>query len=468
MNEKITAKRIAKNLTYSVLAQGISLATSFVLGFIVPKFISPYQYAYWQTYVLYITYVGVLHFGLLDGLVLRYSQYDYEQLDKPRIRSQFRLLFTFLLICSCVTFIFAVRLFEEPNTSIIALIAVGIIIKNLLTYASYTFQITNRINRYATLIVIDRVIYAVLIIILLLLKVDNFIWYCIVDLASDLIGVLLTAVYSRDLYFGPMISLVEGCREVKRNLSAGAFLMLSNFSNNLLMGSARMVVQWHWSVLVFGQISFSFSLSNIFLVFITAISVVLFPSLKRMDQNELPLLYEKIRNVVTPLLNVGLLLFFPGSFILKIWLPQYQDSLVYLGVLLPIVVYLSKTSLLTNNYLKAYRKEKALFLINISTLVIAFITFLGSAYFLDNLNILIYSIVGMIVFKSIITEIVIMKVLKINLYKDFIIEGLMTIVFIISTQYCSFINGLFLYFFAILVYLFINWRNIVQIMKKRK
>ena len=34
---------------------------------------------------VHVGYVGVLHFGLLDGIVLRYSQYDYDELDKPRI-----------------------------------------------------------------------------------------------------------------------------------------------------------------------------------------------------------------------------------------------------------------------------------------------------------------------------------------------------------------------------------------------
>ena len=88
-----------KSLTYkillSVLAQFISVVTSFILGFIVPKFIDEYQYAYWQLYVLYAGYVGLLHFGLLDGLVLRYSQYDYNELDKPLVRSQVRILFIF-------------------------------------------------------------------------------------------------------------------------------------------------------------------------------------------------------------------------------------------------------------------------------------------------------------------------------------------------------------------------------------
>ena len=95
MAEKITTKKFASNVIISLAAQIISMAVSFVTALIVPRFIDEYQYASWQIYVLYAGYVGVLHFGLLDGLVLRYSKYDYDELDKERLRSQFKILLLF-------------------------------------------------------------------------------------------------------------------------------------------------------------------------------------------------------------------------------------------------------------------------------------------------------------------------------------------------------------------------------------
>ena len=86
MPKAITTKTFAKNVILSIVAQIISLSISFVTTLIVPRYIDEYQYAYWQTFVLYAGYVGILHFGLLDGLVLRYSKYDYEELDKARLR----------------------------------------------------------------------------------------------------------------------------------------------------------------------------------------------------------------------------------------------------------------------------------------------------------------------------------------------------------------------------------------------
>ena len=96
MAQQITKKRLASNIIISITVQLISMAVSFLLTLIVPKFIDEYQYAYWQTYVMYVGYVGILHFGLLDGIVLRYSQYDYEELDKARIRSQLHVMLVFM------------------------------------------------------------------------------------------------------------------------------------------------------------------------------------------------------------------------------------------------------------------------------------------------------------------------------------------------------------------------------------
>ena len=107
MAKKITTKKFATNVILSITAQIISMAVSFILTLIVPKFIDEYQYAYWQMFVLYVGYVGVLHFGLLDGLVLRYSKYDYEELDKKKILSQLQILLSFISILSAIAVIVA-------------------------------------------------------------------------------------------------------------------------------------------------------------------------------------------------------------------------------------------------------------------------------------------------------------------------------------------------------------------------
>ena len=91
IENQTNTKQIKKNVSLSIVAQLVSFSVSLLLNLLLPKFVSEKDYSYWQTFLLYASYVPLLHFGFLDGLMLRYSQYDYDNLDKPIIRSQFKI-----------------------------------------------------------------------------------------------------------------------------------------------------------------------------------------------------------------------------------------------------------------------------------------------------------------------------------------------------------------------------------------
>lgn len=459
MENKIGFGQVGKKIGLSVFAQIISLAVSFVLNLIVPKIIDEHQYAYWQTYVLYISYVGILHFGLLDGIVLRYSQYNYEELDRPRLRSQFQLLLGFTSFIAfagiCIAFFF-----DEITKEILILLACGVITKNIFAYTSYTFQITNRIHKYAFLVVSQKLFYGVGVGVLLLLGAREFYWFCIFDLLGDLFGTVLGAFYNRGLYFGKTLKLRDVLTETRLNISSGAMLLVANWSSMLLVGSAKMMVQWHFDDLVFGKVSFAFSLSNLFLSFVTAISVVLFPTLKRMEPEQLPRLYRTIRDVISPFLFFIMLLYFPGSWILERWLPAYEPSLVYLGILLPIVVYSSKVSLLTNNYLKAYRKERMMLIVNLISILVALLLFSVCVFLFENLTALLICVVLVIMLRSVASEVIVMRLIGDRFILDFITEGIMTVAFIVSASAFDLFWGFCIYAAALVAYLVYNRKTI--------
>jgi O-antigen/teichoic acid export membrane protein len=458
---------IKKNIMISISVQLVSLMVSFILSFLVPKFVNEYQYSYWQIYVLYTGYVGILHFGLLDGIVLRYSQYDYDELDKNRIRSQFQLMLALLLFFSFFTIIIGYIFFDGISRSIVILVAISIITKNIMTYNSYSFQITNRINDYALLILAQRVSYGLIAAILLLLHVDNYIYLCLADITGDAIGMIVAAKYNKGMYFGKSIPLLEAIKEWKINVRSGVVLMVANWSALLITGSAKMIIQWHWDTLVFGKISFSFSISNLFLMFVSAISVVLFPSLKRMDPDQLPDLYKKIRAALTPLLFTAMIFYYPGCVILEKFLPQYSASLEYLGILLPIIIYTSKISLLTNNYLKAYRKEKSMLIVNVFSLILALALFTFSAYCLNNLKAVLVSIVITEMMYSMLSETAVTKVINFSLKKEFIVETIMTFIFICSTQLLPFFIAFLVYTTTTLIYVFSQKNKIAALLNLR-
>lgn len=465
MKHIITTKKLASNVVISLAAQVISLAVNFILNLIVPKFIDETQYAYWQTYILYIGYVGVLHFGLLDGIVLRYSQYDYDELDKPRIRSQFKLL---LVVTGFITLLFtaiSLATCRDETQIIVILVAFGVVTKNLVTYSSYSFQITNRINKYAFLIIAQKLVYGVIVVGLLIFRVNDFYWYCAADLIGDVAAVVLSFFMNRGMYFGKSIRLKEGVKEAGINVSSGIILMLANWSAILIVSGAKMVVQWRWGIALFGKVSFAFSMTNVFLTFVTAISVVLFPSLKRMESDKLPEMYKDIRNILSPILFFAMLAYFPGCWLLEMWLPAYSKSLTYLGVLLPMIVFSSKVNLLTNNYLKAYRKERAMLGINALSVALGIISFVICSV-VGNITAMLIAIVVMIIFNSVVSEIMVLRTIHMRIIFEFFVEIAMAAGFILIVQFFSRWWGCLAYAGLLVIYCLINYNNIASLFSK--
>lgn len=462
MTQKINNKKIASNVIISIAVQGVSLIVSLLCSLLIPKVVGKSTYALWQTFMLYQSYVGILHFGILDGILLRYSQYDYEELDKARIRSQLRIMLAITSTATLITSLVSFMSLGGDMRNVFILIAFSIISKNLFTYASYTFQITNRIKKYALLVLIQRGLYGVIIGFLLIFKVDNYLYFCLAEFAGDLTAIFVTSFMNKELYVGKGFSIRESISEAKTNIGAGLMLLIANWSFIFIVGSARMVVDLRYDDVVFADVSFASSVSNMFLNFVTAVSVVLFPSLKRLKEEELPSVFDRLRRSMSLLLLFILVLYFPGEIILNLWLPNYADGVKYLGLLLPVIVYSSKVNLLTNNYLKVYRKEKAMALVNSITIAVGLTAFLLCAYVFNDLTALLVSIVAVTMLNSLVAEIIVMRKITKHDYLTIIAEGLLSAVFIVSAVVVEGLKGAIIYLSAVTVY-----GAIVMIVRKR-
>ena len=160
--------------------------------------------------------------------------------------------------------------------------------------------------------------------------------------------------------------------------------------------------------------------------------------------------------------------YFPLNYILRFWLPNYEESLMYLGILLPLAIFTAKVMLLTNNYLKVYRKEKIMLIINIITLGVCFLACLASAYLFNSLDILIYSLLFVCMMRSIVSEIVVMRIIKQNAWCDFAIELIMSVIFVVAARYFSLWMGCLIYAVALIGYCIIYRKNLAGIFKNFK
>lgn len=459
MNTKL--RNILENITYTFTANILTMLISIIMTLILPKFLGVTDYSYYQLYIFFISYVGFFHFGWIDGIYLKIGGMEYNDLEKSNYVTQFWMLNVLEIIIAAIISIFALFTIKNIDKSFV-LISTSVcgVITILRTYLLFILQSTNRIKEYAKYTRVDRFIYFALVIVFLFLGFKNYKIILYIDIFSKLVALVLCANKMKDIVFGKLNISKNTLLEIFENISIGIKLMLANIASTLIIGVVRFGIQKNWDIETFGKISLTLNISNLLMTFINAVAVIMFPLLRREEESNLPKIYVILRNTLMIFLYMMLIFYYPLKLILSTWLPQYADSLRYMALLFPICIYESKMSMLINTYLKSFRKEKSMLIINTISLILSLILTISSVFILNNLTLAILSIVFLLGFRCVIGELVLTKIMNILIYKDIILETVLTAIFIISSW---FINNMFcsiIYTCFYLIYVFIKRKDI--------
>ncbi|MFV0559127.1 MAG: lipopolysaccharide biosynthesis protein [Enterococcus sp.] len=465
MNNK--AKSIVKNLYYTVAANFATLGISILLNLFVPKLLGVTEYSYWQLYVFYSSYVGFLHFGWIDGIYLKIGGEEYENLDKKNLGSQFWYLTLLEVLISFGVILWALFVLPDGNkATILMMTAIVSIITIMKTYILYIFQSTNRIKEYAQLSRNDRYLYVLFISVYFVLGGRNFFWLITMDILSKLIMLIWGMTRVSDLLKQPVTKLKKLFPEIIDNINIGSKLMLSSIASMLIIGTIRMFVERKWTIETFGKLSFTLSISNMFLTFINAVGVVMFPLLRRTNQEKLPSLYITLRNLFVPMTYLILVFYGPARYIISLWLPEYADSLMFMGILFPMVVYEGRMSLLVNTYLKTLRQEKTILLVNIITLIVTVIVGYFIVFIVGNLTLAVVLIIFSLALRCNLAELLLGRVMESKLLKAQTLETILTAIFIIANLLLPIWQSVVVYVVAFMLYLVLTHKKLISSTKE--
>lgn len=451
-----------KNIAYSFSANLISLCISIFMVMVVPKFLSLKDYGLWQLFLFYFSYLGFLHFGWEDGIYLRYAGKKFDELDKKTFAGQFYGIV--VLQIALAIFVTCVEKFvvNDPvkNTALTCAVWLAPFV-NFNNLCNFIMQITNRIKDYAKFLLTERIVFFIGVLFFLVILHQKEFRYMYYSQVFSVMCITLTGIYlCRSLLKPRFYSLPQILVETKENITVGSKLMLANIAGMLIIGIVRYGISMGWDVSTFGRISLTLGISNFLMVFITSVSVVFFPIIKRMDEERRANAYKMIRLGLDTILFAALIGYYPLKCILAWWLPKYADSLIYMSVLFPVCVFESKLSLLVNTYLKSMRQESLMLKINVLTVLVSIAVTFFNVKILRNLDLTILSIIGIYAFQCCLAESFISFLLKMNLKKDIIIDLVMSGIFIISGWYLRNVLCMVIYISAYLVFLMIHYPKI--------
>ena len=463
---EVEKRLIFKNLVYSISANLLSLLVSIILVLILPNLLGETAYGYLQLYLFYTTYVGFFHLGWIDGIYLRISGKEYGQLEGQLYATQFIVLMIFELIVGVMIVVFANVFVPDVNRlHVIVLTCICMVIYIAKNYTTYILQATNRIKPYAIVTLIEKIIFAVIIIAAWVFRLGNYELIAIGDILGKLISTMVSLKYCKEILFCRLGNWKRTFQEIWINLSVGCKLLLANVAALLVNGIVRFAIERFWSIEVFGKVSLSMSLSNMLMVFISAISVVVFPMLKRMDEDKLGETYELIRNFLMIILLAALVFYYPAKHILTLFLPTYAESLKYMALMFPVCIFDSKISLLVNTYLKALRKEKTILIINISVVIVSMISTYFTVYIMHSLEMAVVSIVILMALQCAIAELYLSKYLGIDVIVDMVMEWILVTIFILASWFIDSWISMAIYFAAFIIYCIIKRDKIKSLIK---
>lgn len=459
----ISLNNFIKQLFHVISSNFVKLLVTGLLTIIVPKFISVRNYGFWQLYIFYSSYVGFFHLGWCDGIYLREGGNRYNDLNFSNYKTQFFLLFFLELFF----LIFAIPLlyisdFDIEKKIIIFATCLNALIVIPCTFLNYLMQSTGRIKEFSYATILGRLVYFLLVIICILFKQDNY----LLVIFSDLFGWIITLTYSciscKELFLDKFEKVLNVLSDIYCNINVGSKLMIANIASTLIIGIIRFNIENYWSIEIFGKISLCINFCNLILIFINAISIVLYPILRKVNDEQLIDFYDLFDKLLTPFLFITLIIYFPIVYFISIWLPQYQVSIQYMAILFPICIYESKVSLLIYTFLKVKRKENIIMIVNIVIVLFSIILSFISVYLLNSLILTVFSILFLLLCRCIVLELVVDFVFKCKHFEIIVQEFVLTILFLFASLALKNILGFLLYSIIIILCVLLNRKKIIK------
>lgn len=460
IGNKKTIANIIKVSTSNIL----KLLAGILVGFLLPKVIGVTDYGYYKTFTLYASYVGLFHFGLADGIYLKFGGVNYDDLNKE----DFRYYCSFyILLESCVSVIIvviAVLFMNEEYRFIFICEAVYLLAMNITNLYQLISQITNRFTELSLRNVINSGLTIVSLLVLWALRKfgvgsASYRTYTIMYVLIVLILAVWYISTYRDITFGKRSH--NKSHEIWRFFKLGFPLMLSALCTSLILTLDRQFVSGLFDINTYAVYAFAYSMLNLVTVAISAISTVLYPTLKRADEKALSTSYTSLISMIQCLVCGCIVVYFPLCVFIEHFLPQYVGSLGIFRIIFPGIAISSSITIVMHNYYKTLGWTTLFFKKCVIILAIsAFANMIAYVLFKTPASISVASIITLIMWYFVAQHNLIMKY-KIKWIKNsaYILSSML--VFYIVTKIENYGISMIIYVLSYVFITFIFYKNVI-------
>ncbi len=395
MNSKT---RFAKNILIVLIGNVVSIVAGVLVGFLIPKVLGVSEYGYYKTFTLYSSYIGILHFGFVDGIYLKFAGKKYEELDCPQFRTFSRFFFLMQAVVSGIFVCVSFALIKTDYFLIVLFVALNIFATNTLSYFEYVGQATMQFKRTSLKSIVRSLLNITSVVVLFLLykyngNVITYVIYTIIVLCINYCLALWYVISFRKVVFGKSSGIRNEAGLIKKLFKSGIILLMTNLIAQIVFVVDQQFVNVAFDNDTYSIYAFAYNMIQLITVAASSISVVLFPTLKGFSEETITHNYSRINSYMLMLVSLCLASYYPLILIVDHFLPQYVDSLVVFRIILPGVLISTSISVIKYNCYKTFNVINDYFFKSLIVLVLAIVSdFVVYYVFKNTLSISIVSI----------------------------------------------------------------------------
>ncbi len=356
-------------LVYS-LGNGLLLLFGFIQLLIIPKYLSVEGYGYWQLFMLYAGYLGLLHLGFINGIHIKWAGKGLVQ-----VGSEIKIAFRFLLLEQLILIIplglLLYFLLQPPFQWIGLMISIYAFIMNVANFFMWTSMAIRKFRLLTTVNVSRGLVFLLLIILLFVSGYLDYHRVIFAFLTASLLALLALAFWFRKYFWGEMPTISSLWAYGRENINIGIFVLLGNFVVVLFLTIDRLMVSSFFAIEQFAIYAFALMVAMIAYTFVRAVFQVFFPYLSGAAPELRTRAYQLGKPAIILSWAVGLALYFPLTKLVEFYLPHYVSSLPIMQLLLCTVGFGSLIQVLHVSYYMVYRKQREYFFWGVTALALS-------------------------------------------------------------------------------------------------
>ncbi|MGM0171584.1 lipopolysaccharide biosynthesis protein [Enterococcus sp. AZ140] len=361
-----------KNFKYVFSSQIFILLFGLARAFILPMLLNIEDYGLFQIYLFYTSYLGFFSLGYNEGIYLRFGEYSIENLPKRKIRNGNFIHFFMLLSFTLTSLLLVLFYIKDQNMRFIfSLVSCNILVLGLNGVTIYIYQITNQLKKYSFFNLLPKIVFVITIAIGYFQEIHDYKYYVIFDFISTFIVVVMMIIDLKEIYlFRKIESIKLGVDEFFKNIKSGINIMLALFTSMWMIGIGRFILERFSSIEEYSKYSLGITISNMLIILASALSTILYPTLKRIEDKNYSRIYEKLSIITFFALFCIPFFYFLAYLFIILFLKDYSLVLKYLILLFGVIGMQSRMQILNNTYYKILRKEKNLLVANVNSIIL--------------------------------------------------------------------------------------------------